>query len=265
MIVMTFANEKGGVGKTTVATTIAAGMAARGLRVLLIDADAQGHATFGMGLKLAPGFYDLMVRDAEWKDVLKIVAPERYTIVGTAGSSHTGMLAMLPGNGETQLIASKVDKIDLMAERLDELTDHLDVVIFDTSPTPSLLHGAIYLATDVLIYPTVCETYSINGLLSTIRNRQTFDRTRQNMFGREIAFGGIIPTMYRGQTVEHSENRKQLLERYGELVWEPVAERITWPEATAARVPVYNAAPNSAAAEDAWKLIDRAMEMIAHV
>lgn len=265
MIVMTFANEKGGVGKTTAATTIAAGMAARGKRVLVVDADAQGHATFLLGLKNEPGFYDLMVREAPWNQVLRIVAPERYGIVGTSGSSQTGLLAVLPGNGETSLIANKVDKIDLIAERLDELTEHLDVVIFDTSPTPSLLHGVIYLATDVLIYPAICEALSLNGLLSTIRNRETFDRTRQNMFGKEIVFGGIIPTMFRRNTVEHMVNYEELQKRYGDLVWNPVAERITWPEAAAQRVPVYNHAPNSQAANDAWELIDRSMEVFAHV
>lgn len=265
MIVMTFANEKGGVGKTTVATTIAAGMAARGKRVLLVDADAQGHATFNLGLKKEPCFYDLLVREAKWADVLRIIAPERYGIVGSAGSEQKGLLAVLPGNSETSLIASKVDKIGLIAERLDELSAHVDVVIFDTSPTPSLLHGVIYLATDLLIYPTTCEIFSINGLLDTIRNRNTFDKTRQNMFGKEIVFGGIIPTMFQANTVEHSFNHDELRKRYGDLVWQPVAKRITWPEAAAQRVPVYNFEPNSAAAEDAWTLVNRAMGVFAHV
>lgn len=265
MIVMTFANEKGGVGKTTVAVTIAAGMAARGKRVVLIDADAQGTATWSLGLKKEPCFYDLLVRDAEWNQVLRVVPPERYGIVGTAGSEQQGLLAVLPGNSETSLISSKVDKIDLIAERLDQLTGHVDAVIFDTSPTPSLLHGVIYLATDVLIYPAICEVFSLNGLLDTIRNRATFDKTRQNMLGKEIVMGGIIPTMYQANTIEHSVNRDELEKRYGDLVWKPVAKRITWSEAAAQRVPVYNFDPGSQAAADAWELIDRAMEVFAYV
>lgn len=265
MRVLTFANEKGGVGKTTVATTIGAGLAARGLRVVVIDADAQGHATFGLGLKPEPGFYDLLVREAEWRTVLRVLPPERYGIPGTSGSQQKGLLAVVPGNTETQFIASKVDQLDIIIERLEELRDHVDVVVFDTSPTPSLLHGVIYMATDVLLYPTLCETLSLNGLLSTIRNRETFSRTRQNMIGREIAIGGIIPTMYRGKTVEHGVNHDGLRQRYGDLVWNPVGDRITWPEAAAQRVPVYNHAPDSLAAADAWELVDRTMELVSHV
>ena len=68
MKTITILNEKGGVGKTTLAITVAAGLAARGHRVLLLDSDAQGHATISLRLRKYPGLYDLMVR---WDDLLE--------------------------------------------------------------------------------------------------------------------------------------------------------------------------------------------------
>jgi chromosome partitioning protein len=262
MKAVTLACEKGGTGKTTLATHLAAGLAIKGKRVLLVDADAQGHATFGLGLKNEPGFYDLLVRDADWKNVLRVVPPEVYEPPDTKAK---GLLAVLPGNVETQLIAQKIDNAFLIVERLEELEQHIDVVIFDTSPTPSLLHGAIYLATDDLLYPTLCETYSLNGLVSTIKHQERFSQQRRNATDQETVTMGIVPTMYRSKTVEHSENLAQLQERYGELVWPPLPMRITWAEAVTMRHPVFAIAPHSAAAREAWAVVNAAEEVMARV
>lgn len=81
MKIITLLNEKGGVGKTTIATHIAAGLAVRGMRVLLVDADPQGHATVSLGLQKEPGLYDLLVRDATFKSVLRFIPPKAYHIL----------------------------------------------------------------------------------------------------------------------------------------------------------------------------------------
>lgn len=262
MKVIALANEKGGVGKTTLAVHLAAGLAILGQRVLLVDADGQGHATFALGLKNEPGFYDLLVRDAKWTEVLRVVQPEAYE---PPDQKAKGVLAALPGNVETGLIAQRIDNAFAIHERLEELTNDLDMVIFDTSPTPSLLHGAIYLATDGIIYPTLCETYSLQGLLSTLRNRETFEKQRRNAIGRPIRMVGIVPTMYRPKTVEHSENFNQLRQRFGTLVWEPMPMRITWSEAAALRRPVFAVFPDSAAAREAWAVVKGTLEALQHV
>jgi chromosome partitioning protein len=262
MQVITLANEKGGVGKTTMAIHLAAGLAIRGNRVLLIDADAQAHATFGMGLKSEPGFYDLLVRDAGWADVLRVVQPEVYE---SPEEPSKGILVVLPGNIETQLIAQRIDDPFAIYNRLLQLEGHIDTVVFDTSPTPSLLHGVIYLASDGIIYPTLCETYSLNGLINTLRNREAFEQQRKNALGKPLRIMGIVPTMFREKTVEHSENYNDLKNRYGDLVWEPMHMRITWPEATAYRRPVFAVAPRSVAAYEAWYLVETARKALAHV
>lgn len=262
MKVITLSNEKGGVGKTTLAIHLAAGMAVRGARVLLVDADAQANATAGFGMKEEPGVYDLLVRDASWNDVLRVLPAELYEPPDVKAK---GMLAVLPGNGETQLIAQKIDDAYAIYERFQELRNAMDYIVVDTSPTPSMLHGAIYIATDAILYPTLCETFSLQGLVKTLMTRKRFAENRQKMLGRSIKTLGIVPMMYRHKTVEHSENLDALREQFGALVWHPVPLRITWSEANTMRRTVFNIDPHSRAAADAWKVIDRALTEIVNV
>lgn len=263
MKIITLSNEKGGVGKTTISIHLAAGLAVSGKRVLLIDADAQANATTALGLAEEPGFYDLLVRGANWTESLRIVTPEIYE---PPDVKARGLLAVLPGNSETQLIAQKIDDAYALDNRLKELEGNLDFVVIDTSPTPSLLHGAIYLATDAILYPTLCETFSLQGLMKTMSRREALANNRLKATGRTIRTLGIIPTMYRFKTIEHSENLVALREQFGdETVWEPIPLSIIWSEAATLRRTVFNVAPQSQAAANTWQFVNRALEVMAHV
>lgn len=263
MQVITFSNEKGGVGKTTLAIHSAAGMAVRGKRVLIIDADAQGNATVNMGLEEEPGFYDLLVRGKSWQDVLRVIPPEAYE---PPNQKSKGLLAVLPSNTETQFIAQKIDDAFLMLRRLMELQDQIDLVVFDTSPTPSLLHSTLYLASNGIVYPTLCEALSLRGLVKTIAARHKFARIRQQHIGKPLEVIGIVPNMYRGKTVEHSENLRELQNdpEVGHYVWEPLALSIAWSEASTLRRPVWNIDPNSAASRQAWRMVQRIERSLQH-
>jgi cellulose biosynthesis protein BcsQ len=102
---------------------------------------------------------------------------------------------------------------------------------FYTSPTPSLLHGSIYLATDYIIYPTKCEYLSFDGLVESIKHREAAQAHRDKWNLGPIEVLGIVPTMYRNQTIEHSENLKELRQQFGDLVWPPIHQRTIWAEA----------------------------------
>lgn len=260
MKVITLLNEKGGVGKTTLTLLLAQLLAYLGLRVLLVDADPQGNSTLRCQVPKQPGIYDLLVRDAEWKQVAKAIRPEKYWKAGET-IRQNARLWLLPGNEESRNIANSIERPDQFVVRLKELEGHIDIVVVDTSPTPSLLHGAIYLGTDYIVYPTELAQMSFSGLRDSIKRRRIADSHRQSLLGMEpIKIMGIVPMKTRLNTIEHQVNLNQLKEQYGDLVWSPIPERVAWQESENARVPVWNLEPNGDAAKDAWNLGRQAWE-----
>lgn len=260
MKVITLLNEKGGVGKTTLATHMAGGLAARGAKVLLIDGDPQGHATIRCGMRKAAGLYDLLVRDAQWREVVGLVPPEKYGMPGEVLPS--GRLWMLPSNVETRNIANSISEASLLAERLEDWESSLDVVVIDSSPTPSLLHGVFYTATDYVVYPTQLAFSSFDGLVESIKHRMDADKSRASRWALpSIEVLGIVPTMYRSVTNEQCDNLGELQKQFGELVWAPIPQATIWQEAESRAQPVYQIQPSSDAAGHVWEMCDRVEEV----
>jgi chromosome partitioning protein len=251
--VITLLNEKGGVGKTTLATHIAAGMAIKGQRVVLIDADPQANATIAFGHAEEPGLYDLLVRNASFKDTLRFVSPELYE---KPGEQVAGQMFLIPSNIETRSIANNIADPFLILRRLQEIREAIDLVVFDTSPTPSLLHGSIYISTDAIIYPTKCESLSFRGLINSFEHRDNSTPYRLKSGLNEIVTLGIVPTMFRGSTLEHQENLQELQNEYGSAVWSPVSLSTIWAEAARVQRMVWNTAPGTKAALEGWQLAD---------
>ena len=262
MKIITLLNEKGGVGKTTLSTHIASYLALKGMKVILVDADAQAHATVTLGIAKSSGFYDLMVRDESFQSVLRMVSPEVYEV---PGEEVKGALYLIPSNVETRNIANSISDAFAIAEKFDEIRDVVDVVVFDTSPTPSLLHGAIYLATDAILYPTKCEFLSFDGLVESMKHRTQAETHRKRWGLDPIQMLGIIPTMYRGTTLEHEENLQEMKKMFGNAVWKPIPQRTIWTEITRMHSMVWTVAPQSQAAHDAFTLGERFVQELENV
>lgn len=261
MQMITLVNEKGGVGKTTQAVHVAAGLAVMGLDVLLVDADPQGHATISLGLAKEPCLYDLLVRGAPFGRMTRRVSPALYAYPERATAG--GALHLLPSNVETRSIASGVgDDVWLFEERFAELEGIIDVVVVDTSPTPSLLHGLIYMATDSLIYPTELENLSIDGLAESIRHKSKANLSRQGRGLGEIKVLGIQPTMWRKLDV-HDYNLQELLKTFKQLVWPSIPARAVWAERAEAHQTVWTYKPRSKAAQEAWAMVERVAKGLA--
>lgn len=264
MHTITLLNEKGGVGKTTVATTLAAGLAIQGNRVLLIDADAQGNATQAFDYDPYPGYYDLVQRDANLADVVVSVAPERITVPDEA-NAITGKLLLIGSNAETRHVISSDENPYRLKDRLDAIraAGLVDFVIIDTSPTPSMMHALIYLATDAILYTTRLEAWAVGGLFRSVQNCENFNPFRRGLDLPPIVNLGIIPTMTELRTTEHLENHKVLIDRFGiNALWRPIPKRIVWAEAAAACKSIFSYAPGTDCEADGWRMVNKVNDYV---
>lgn len=258
MKVITLLNEKGGVGKTTLASHIGAWLAIQGKRVLMVDADGQGHLTVAYGIEKEGCFYDMIVRKAPFKSIIRTIPFDRYAPLD---SEPSGILAIVPGNVETRSIPSSVSDATAVLRRVMELKDIMDYVIFDTSPSPSMLHPMIYMATDYMLFPTKCEVWSFDGLQSSMVHKASFDPFRKQYNLPEIEIMGIVPMLYRANTIEHTENLKHLKNAFGDLVWRPIPQRTIWTEVAANRQSLFRAAPGTKSEADAIRLGQHVLEV----
>lgn len=258
MKVITLLNEKGGVGKTTLSVHIAAGLAMRGARVALLDMDAQANATKSLGLKESPNVYQLLVREDEWADLLSEPNPRHW-----AGDAEvSGRLLVLTGNVETRLIPMAVSDAMILRERLTELAGHVDVVVIDTAPTPSLLHAMILFATDGVLYPTECESLSLDGIQKTLLHVNKLNQERNVKALGEVAMLGIQPTMY-GRTSAHDYGLELMASTFKNRLYPAIPRRTVWTEASYHQQTVFGYAPESVATDEAWALVERVMKGMA--
>lgn len=260
MYAITLINEKGGVGKTTSATTAAAGLAIRGAKVLLIDADPQGHATVSLRHKKFDGLFRLLAQDADWQTVTSYIDPT----IWAGDYKPEGRLALLPGHMNTRSLPTALDHdFGYLRERLEEVEKDIDVVIFDTGPTPSVIHGIIYLACDHLVFPTQCEYLSLDGLASSTKNMVKGNRSRAMDGLQPINILGIQPTLFEQITTDHQTNMTNLRDHFGQTkVWQPIHKRTVWRNASNHGQSIFAHAPGHIAEGEAWGMVDNIMEGI---
>lgn len=263
MKIIAVTNRKGGVGKSTISTHLAAGMAARGWNVAIVDTDSQGHASLMLGMEEENGLFRLMIDKAPFEEVLRFVPPEHYSPMDNPSK---GNLFLLPSSDRTYQIPYmlKPDESFLFLQLMEDMAARfqLDAIIIDTNPTMSLFDGAIYLAADGYVYVTECERLSFDGISKAIDQMDRFGAQRRQYLGRESRIVGIVPNKLRADTRNHRHNIMKLAEAFPGLVWSPVPLRTLWTEATNAEELVYTYAPTGQEAQDAWRIVERTMQVI---
>lgn len=249
MQTVTFINEKGGVGKTTSTTTIAAGFAAlRGKKVLVVDADAQGTLTMACGYQPYPGLYETTVRNAPVANWLKPVSMDQLVNADDPDRVSGGQLFILGGNRETHNIPNMVSDAMTLKNALRAVEDYFDYCFIDTSPTPSMFHSAVYMQTDALIHPTMLEAFSVSGLMSTMETRRNLAAQRNQMGFSPVHRAGIIPLRVKLRTLENAELLDEIRSKTDEPIWTPVPDSIIWAEAGGRNMSIWAYAPESKAA-----------------
>ena len=258
--VLTIFNLKGGSAKTSTVAHVGQLLGLRGYRVLLIDLDSQASLTnlFGVTPELDPDMptsYDL-IRSEGPLPASDIIRKTNFPTVDLIPASMDIMeyefeVALSFRHGATTFHSR-------IREALEPVLDRYDVVIFDTAPTPSLLHGSLYMANDALLYPTKCEYLSFDGLMESMKHRDEASKARQYVGLDEVSVGGIIPTMYRTGTQADDYGIEILKERFGKLVWPEISLRTVWNQASFARRLLFSFAPDTKAASEAWRTVELA-------
>lgn len=253
------ASEKGGTGKTTIAYHLAGYAAMEGANALLIDADPQGSLSVQMGLPNNPGLYDVLVRGVDFDDRLFVVPRQRYA----SNDLPTGRLLLLPGNHETRLISqsdqySRQSIVDLL-EDIEE-SRRAQIVIIDTSPSPSEFHNAVYMAVDAVFIPTQCEPMGVASLYNTLAHIQNANKMREKAGLPPLRIAGVLPNLHRSRTGVHQvnlENIQQRLASAGIPILAPNEMRIVWSEASTAGKTVFAHCPKDEAAVNMMKLAEQ--------
>jgi len=237
MTTITVTNRKGGTGKTTHSVHLAAGLAIRGYRVGIVDADSQGNIASTFGFNKQDGLYEVIVNDRDVKDVAFQIPSEYYY-----SEPIEGELFLLPASGMTYKIPFDHSDPFCLMKVINQYnpTFSLDYVVVDTNPTVTGFDAAIGMATDAYLFVTEAETLSIEGLNDAITQMHIIAENRQEFLSRETKFLGVLPNKVRIKTALHQHGLERLHEAYPGKVWEPIPLAITWGEASLFQRLVYN-------------------------
>ena len=204
--VIAFANQKGGVAKTTTTLNLGVALAERGKRVLAIDLDPQSNLTMSQGLNpdvIERSMYDVLVHRLPLEQILhKGEVDLAVSSIDLAGAE----LAM----------SSMIGRERALQKALLPLRSVYDYVLVDTPPSLGLLTINALTAADSVIVPVQCEYLSLRGL---IQLENTLSMIRENL-NPDVRIRGILPTMFDGRTLHSREAVEILQENFGNLVFD---------------------------------------------
>ena len=238
--IIAFANQKGGVGKTTSAVNVAASLGVLGKRVLLVDLDPQGNSTSGVGImkkSLKVTVRDLLLSDSA--DGSCTAAASDAAKKATIETKFRG-LAVIPAT--IALAGAEFDLFSLeegeyaLKKSLAAVRDDYDYIIIDCPPSLGMLTVNALSAADGVVIPMQCEFYALEGLSQLMI---TIGRIRQR-YNRPLGVTGILITMYNGRLLLTSQVISELKKHYYEKLFSTAISRgVRLSEAPSFGVPVY--------------------------
>ena len=203
MSIISIANHKGGVGKTTTSVNLAAGLAQAGYKVLLIDLDPQANASFALGLKKQDQtIYQVLAFQDDIRKMIQEV--EDFDLVPS--SVH---LAGFEKNNE-------VGKEFILQEALENVAELYDYIVIDCPPSLGALTISALTASEFVIIALQPESLALQGMADFIRILRTV-KTRMN---QQLELLGIIITNYDSRKVLHRDVMELAKERYGEAIFQ---------------------------------------------
>ena len=211
--VISVANQKGEVGKTTTAVNLSTILALRGKKVLLIDADPQGNATSGIGLEKENEYstYDILVGETTMEETIK--------------NTRVKNLKICPSN--INLAGAEVELVSMMSreqrlkEKLSEIIDNFEYVFIDCPPSLGLITLNSFTASNSVLIPVQCEYFALEGLGQLIN---TINLVKKHL-NKEIEIEGALLTMYDIRTNLSNQVVKEVKKYFNNKVYKTVIPR----------------------------------------
>ena len=203
--IISFANQKGGVAKTTTTLNLAVAFAESGHDVLAVDLDPQGNLTMSQGVdpdKVERSMYDVLVDHIPIREVIQ-------------GREIDIAVASIDLAGAEIAMSMQIGRERSLEKALSAVVDDYDFVCIDTPPSLGLLTVNALTASDKVIVPVQCEYLSMRGL---VQLQNTLEMIRENLNPR-VQIEGILPTMLDSRTIHAKEAVEILEENFGELVF----------------------------------------------
>ena len=226
--IVAFANQKGGVGKTTSAVNIAAVLGKLGKKVLLVDMDPQGNATSAVGIskkEIKKSIYEVLIGTADAKDA----------VIATKFKN----LSVIPSN--IALVGAEIDLLEIEKREqrakiaLDTLREGFDYIFIDCPPALSMLTVNAFVAADGLVIPMQCEYFALEGLSQLVG---TIKKVRQ-LYNSDLQITGILLTMYNGRLNLTAGVVRELKKYYADKLFkEPISRSVRLSEAPSYGTPI---------------------------
>lgn len=247
--IVSIANQKGGVGKTTTSINLSTILAKKGKKVLMIDADPQGNASSGVGVdkEVEESVYDILIGDTEIKNIVI--------------KTNIKNLYVCPSN--INLAGAEVELVSVMSreyrlkEKLDEVKDEYDYIIIDCPPSLGLITLNAFTASDSVLIPVQCEYYALEGLGQLIN---TINLVKKHL-NKNIDIEGALLTMYDARTNLSNQVVKEVKKYFNDKVYKNVIPRnVKLSEAPSYGMPISIYDPRSKGAKSYEKFVKEFMK-----
>ena len=211
--IISIANQKGGVGKTTTSVNLSSCLALSGKKVLLVDADPQGNATSGVGADKSTekSTYDVIINQEDIKNVIQTCAVKNLFVcpsnINLAGA-------------EVQLV-SQLSREHKLKEALDKVKDEYDFIIIDCPPSLGLVTLNALTASDTVLVPIQCEYYALEGLGQLM---STIDLVQRHL-NKDLDVEGVVLTMYDVRTNLSMQVIEEVKKYFKDKVYQSVIPR----------------------------------------
>ena len=241
--IISVANQKGGVGKTTTAVSLSASLAKKSKKVLLIDADPQGNATSAVGVdkECETSIYDVLVNEVEVDKVMQDTSIKNLKVcpsnINLAGA-------------EVELV-SMVSREQRLKEQLEKIKDEFDYILIDCPPSLGLITLNAFTSSDSVLIPVQCEYFALEGLGQLIN---TINLVKKHL-NKSLAIEGAVLTMYDIRTNLANQVVKEVKKYFENKVYKTVIPRnVKLSEAPSYGMPIVTYDPRSKGAKAYEKL-----------